>query len=238
MPPSLGRQTDRESRRLKRGRSDVREGFYGLFPGECYDPRRSETIRPRLQEAYTDIDYEGVRQLLAPSDLSPSPSEAQGILCGLICGGDPRPAQTWLQQLLPASDDARADLLVAEAREGLARLADWTLGEIQGPAMGLTVLLPDDMAALEERAAALYDWVRGFLFALGLLGVREADLSRQAREVLNDFTQLTHLDLDALDDGEENEAALTEITEFVRVAAMLLYQERVLDAAPPAGEAG
>ena len=234
----LGRQTARESRRPKRGRSDVREGIYGLFPGECYDPRRSETIRPRIQEADTDIDYEEVRQLLAPSALSPSPSEAQGILCGLVCGGDPRPAQTWLQQLLPASDDARVDLLVAEAREGLARLAHQTLGEIQGSAMGFEILLPEDTVTLEERATALYDWVRGFLFALGLLGLREADLSRQAREVLNDFTQLTHLDLDALDDCEENEAALTEITEFVRVAAMLLYQERVLDRARPAGEAG
>lgn len=139
---------------------------------------------------------------------------------------------------MPVSEGAGGDLLAAEAREGLARLADWTLGEIQGPAMGFTVLLPDDTVALEERATALYDWVRGFLFALGLLGIEEADLSRQAREVLNDFTQLTHLDLDALDDAEENEAALTEIIEFVRVAAMLLYQERVMDPAPRAGEVG
>jgi uncharacterized protein YgfB (UPF0149 family) len=139
---------------------------------------------------------------------------------------------------VPVSHDARVDLLAAEVRERLARLAHQTLGEIQGPAMGFEILLPEDTVTLEERATALYDWVRGFLFALGLLGVKEADLSRQAREVLNDFTQLTHLDLDALDDAEENEAALAEITEFVRVAAMLLYQERVLDPAPRAGEVG
>jgi hypothetical protein len=139
---------------------------------------------------------------------------------------------------VPLSDHAGVDLLAAKAREGLARLAYQTLGEIQGPAMGFEILLPADTVTLGERATALYDWVRGFLFALGLLGVNEADLTRQAREVLNDFTQLTHLDLDALDDAEENEAALTEITEFVRVAAMLLYQERVLDRAPPVGEAG
>ena len=38
-----------------------------------------------------------------------------------------------------------------------------------------------------------------------------------------------------MDESEENEAALTEITEFVRVAAMLLYEERVLEPASPEG---
>jgi uncharacterized protein YgfB (UPF0149 family) len=32
-----------------------------------------------------------------------------------------------------------------------------------------------------------------------------------------------------LEEDEENELALTEIAEFVRVAAMLVYQERVME---------
>ena len=176
-----------------------------------------------------------MRHQLESSALSPSPSEAQGILCGLICGGDPQPTQTWLQQLVPVADDAGSDLLASEARAGLAQLADRTLDDIEGPARGFTVLLPDETVPLEERATALYDWVRGFLFALGVLGVRPGNLSGEAQKVLGDFTQLTYLDLNALDEGEENEAALTEITEFVRVAAMLLYEERVLEPASPEG---
>lgn len=78
--------------------------------------------------------------------------------------------------------------------------------------------------------------MRGFLFALGVLGVGEQDLSEQTREVFHDFSELTRLDLGALDEGEDNEAALTELSEFVWVAAMLLYQERVLDPMKPLRE--
>jgi uncharacterized protein len=186
-------------------------------------------------EAHTDIDYAWVRRLIEASDLSPSPSEAQGILCGLICAGDPRATETWLDQLLPSTGAQGADLLAVEARAGLAQLAEQTLDEIQGPDLGLNLLLPDDSGPLEERATAVYDWVRGFLYALGILRVEVREMSAQAREILGDFSDLTRLDLSALDDGEENEAALTEITEFVRVAAMLLYQERVLDPVEPRG---
>jgi uncharacterized protein YgfB (UPF0149 family) len=194
----------------------------------------SESICGGPREASTDIDYEGVRSLLEASDLSPSPSEAHGILCGLICGGDPQPAATWLDQLLPSAADAEAaDLLAAEARSGLAGLAERTLGEFQGPGLGFSLLLPDESVPLVERATAVYDWVRGFLFALGVLGVGEQDLSEQTREVFHDFSELTRLDLGALDEGEDNEAALTELSEFVWVAAMLLYQERILDPMEP-----
>jgi len=183
-------------------------------------------------ETDTDIDYVAVQRLLDVSDLSPSPSEAQGILCGLICGGDREPAETWLEQLVPITDRADGDLLVTETRSGLARLADWTLDGIEGPAMGFTILLPDDASPVEERAIALYDWVRGFLFALGLVELREEELSAQSREILRDLTLLTRMDLDDLEEDEENEVALSEIAEFVRVAAMLLYQERVMEGGP------
>lgn len=186
-------------------------------------------------EVCTDIDYAGVRRLIEASDLSPSPSEAQGILCGLICAGDPRATETWLDQLLPSSGVLGADLLAVEARAGLARLAGLTLEEIQGPDLGLNLLLPDDSGPLEERATAVYDWVRGFLYAFGILRLEEREMSGQVREILRDFSDLTRLDLSDLDEGEENEVALTEITEFVRVAAMLLYQERVLDPVEPWG---
>lgn len=192
----------------------------------------SSVLSGRLltSEADTDIDYEEVRRLLVDSELSPSPGEAHGILCGLICGGDPQPSRTWLDQVLPDSGPLAGGPSTGQARAELAQLAEQTLEEIEGPGLGLTLLVPDDSGPLAERARALYDWIRGFLFALGILGIGEAELSEQTREIFHDFSDLTRLDLEALEEGEENEAALTEVTEFVWVAAMLLYHERVLDA--------
>jgi uncharacterized protein YgfB (UPF0149 family) len=80
---------------------------------------------------------------------------------------------------------------------------------------------------LRERATAVYDWCRGFLFALGLAGVHERDLSEQTREVFRDFADITRLDFDDLAEGDDHEDALTEIVEFLWVAAMLVYEERV-----------
>ena len=187
-------------------------------------------------EAITDTDYATAARLLEASALSPSPSEAHGILCGLICGGDADPALTWLDllQLQDAQPDAPADLLAPSIRAGLDALAAATLEDIHGPGIGFELLLPDDSRPLVERATGVYDWVRGFLFALGVQGIGEEDLGSETREIFRDFTDLTHMDLGALgassaDGGaiDEEEDALTEITEFLWVAAMLVYEERV-----------
>ena len=175
-----------------------------------------------------DTDYDRIARLLGATELSASPAEAQGLLCGLICGGDPDARGTWMRQLIEDTEaQPGTDLLRDEGNADLKRVADRAFEEIEGPGMGLTFLLPDETRPLVERATAVYDWVRGFLFALGLLGVSEADLSPQTREIFSDFTDLTRMDLDAVEDDEESEDALIEITEFIWVAAMLVYEERV-----------
>lgn len=165
-------------------------------------------------------------RILADSPLCPSPSEAHGMLCGLVCGGASNPEDAWLAQLLPEAESG--DLLQAEARAALSGITRQTLDELAGSELRLGLLLPDDSHPLAERATALYDWVRGFLYAWGTLESRQSEPSPQIREILDDFTAFTRMDLDRLDETEQNEEALTEVTEFVRVAALLIHQERVV----------
>jgi uncharacterized protein YgfB (UPF0149 family) len=180
-----------------------------------------------LRGETTDIDYPTTARLVADSRLSVSASEAHGILCGLICGGDPDPRPTWLDLLQLPPPAAEGDVLARERQQGLDALAHETLEQIHGAGVGLSLLLPDEDQPLRERATGVYDWVRGFLFSLGVLGISERDLSEQTREIFGDFTDLTRMDLDALDEGEGDEEALSEIIEFVWVAAMLVFEERV-----------
>lgn len=177
-----------------------------------------------VMEIAMDIDYEDVGRLLETSTLSPTPSEAHGMLCGLLCGGDATPEQTWIDQLLPKTDTQ--DVLVDAARDGLRTLVTQTQADIASPDLDFSLLLPDESRPLAERATALYDWVRGFLYGLCLLGIAECDFSAQTQEVLRDFTDLTRMDLDDLEDSEENESALTDVTEFVWAAALLVHAER------------
>ncbi len=200
---------------------------------------RGITAASGATETTTDNDYDQIGSLLQASPLASTPSEAQGMLCGLICGGAAAPESAWLDLLRPApapipdeDGDATRNASVQLHRAALGTLARKTLDRIAGHGLDFPLLLPDDSRALAERATALYDWVRGFLFSIGVLGIAERDLSAEVREALRDFADITRLDLEQLPEDEENEAALAELTEFVCVAAMLVYEER---AAPRMG---
>ena len=177
-----------------------------------------------MQHSSTVIDYRELNGYLALSELGPSAAEAHGILCALFCVDEAPAVEGWIAELLAGTDDT--DSSTRECRRMLQDLAARTREEIASMKFGFTPLLPADSVPLADRALGLYDWSRGFLYGLGLAEVDTDRLSEQAREALVDFTAITHLDLDDLDDTEENERALMELTEFVRVAVMLLYEEQ------------
>jgi len=183
-----------------------------------------------MQKPAVVIDYQELTRRLTVSELNPSAAEAHGILCAMICAGKPRAEDVWMAELLDGTDDA--DLLARECRQSLRDLALTTREQIAGIELGFDPLLPDDSTPLAERALGLYDWSRGFLYGMGIAGVDAKGLSEQGREVLGDFASITRLDLDDLDDSEDNEEALVELTEFVRVAALLVYDERGRPAEP------
>jgi len=170
------------------------------------------------------MHYHELNEQLAISELGPSAAEAHGILCAMLSTGEPQAAEPWIAELLAGADEA--DRSTQACQHFLRDLATRTRTGIASPHLGFTPLLPEDSAPLAERAVGLYDWSRGFLYGLGLAGVDVNRFSGPVREVCDDFAAITHLDLQDLDDSEENEQALTELTEFVRVAAMLVYEEQ------------
>lgn len=170
------------------------------------------------------LDYSQLTDRLADSPLSPTAAEAHGMLCGLICAGEPRAETVWMDELFADSDEQ--DLSAMDTRRSLQALAERAREEIEGAGAGFSPFLPEDDCPLRERALGLYDWTRGFIFGMGVAGLRQDDLSEQGREVFADFAEITRLDLHTLDEGEDNEEALAELQEFIWVAAMLVYEER------------
>ena len=91
------------------------------------------------------------------------------------------------------------------------------------------LVLPDADASLSERSGALFDWCRGFLGGFGLAAGAKPPLSEDSSEALSDLAKLAAAQ--PQDDGdEEDEEALVEIEEFVRVAVLLLHGDCVLAA--------
>lgn len=169
------------------------------------------------------LGYCQLSATLADSPLQPPAAEAHGLLTGLLCAGKSAAGQAWIQELFLEAEDSRQP--DAETCQALQAMADWTWEALRAPDLRNFLLLPEDEQPLRERALALYDWVRGLVFGLGIAGVRWERLSAQSREIFGDMAAITHMDLDALDESEENEAALLELQEFVRIATLLVFEE-------------
>jgi hypothetical protein len=90
----------------------------------------------------------------------------------------------------------------------------------------LTLLLPEDIVVDAARLASVRDWCQGFLYGFGLGGEAAAQrLSPQARELLADIAEITRLDTATVDDSKENQSALIEIEEYLRVGAVLIRED-------------
>ena len=167
--------------------------------------------------------HEQIERQLASAALETSAAEVHGVLCGLLCGGRSDALALWFADLFQHSDDA--DLLVQECQGSLRELHDETRQAIEGAGLGFSPLLPDDEKPLTERAKAVRDWSEGFLYGIALAGVTpQRMLAENTREALKDFSEITRMDWQS-SDGEADEQALMEVSEFLWVAAMLVHDD-------------
>jgi len=171
------------------------------------------------------VSYEGLSDTFARIGFGASPAEYHGTLCGTLCVRAPEDIN--LARLLDAGgDDALVARPDATAQAELRSLCGESLVMLQDEDMGFNPLLPDDDAALGQRVQALALWCEGFLY--GLASRPNLDLkkcSEEVREVLRDFTQFTQASLGENEDLELEEGAYTELVEYVRVGAQLVFME-------------
>jgi hypothetical protein len=174
------------------------------------------TADPRL--------FQRIGRQLAAADIEAEPSEVHGVLCGLLCAGRPDALDRWLDELFAGV--VSGDLLVQECKDALRKLYRDTLADIDDPGLGFSLLIPDEHHSVRERTAAVRGWCDGFLYGLGIAGIaRDRDLSAETREALNDFSEITRVDVDQVTDSEADQESLIELTEFLWVAAMLIREE-------------
>lgn len=174
---------------------------------------------PRVSESLPVLaEVDAVVRGLA---LGTDAGELHGALCGWLAGGGGLTPQ-WPGKVL--ADPALAPVEPAGALDRLGRA---TAAQLEDRDFGLELLLPEPDASLSERSGALFDWCRGFLGGFGLAAGESPPLSEESTEVLTDLAKLAAAS--AQDEGsEEDEAALAEIEEFVRVAVLLLHGDCVL----------
>jgi uncharacterized protein YgfB (UPF0149 family) len=155
--------------------------------------------------------------------LSSAASELHGALCGWLAGGG-EDVRQWPARVLV--DDS-----IAVPGEGspLDRLRLASTAQLADRSFDFALLLPDADQSLAVRSGALFDWCRGFLGGFGLAAGAKPLLSEESTEALGDLAKLAAAQPQE-DGDEEDEAALVEIEEFVRVATLLLHGDCVLAA--------
>jgi uncharacterized protein YgfB (UPF0149 family) len=179
------------------------------------------------------LGYDELDAALVRLRVGADASDLHGSLCGYLAGGGAMDTQPLLAAL---QFEGSEEMVVAPDDQALfEQLTTQTRDELADPELGFEPLLPADDRPLAERAEALVEWCRGFLGGFGLAGAgAHARLSAEASEILRDLNAIAGSAFDFGDEAED-EDALIEVHEFVRMGVALLFTE-CHGAQPAAGD--
>ena len=175
----------------------------------------------------TAVDYDQLDDALRRCGASWDASQAHGLLAGRLATTGADAGFEWLVQVLEGTD--ANDALRSECEGLLRSLFETTYRQLAERQSEFEPLLPDDEDATSVRAAAMAHWCEGFLHGLVSASHGDALKERLAAEplsdIIRDMLEITRAAADEDGDGEADEAAYTELVEYLRVAAQLTYEE-------------
>jgi len=174
-------------------------------------------------EKNTAISFETLANFCLKHRCFQSPSLFHGVLTGKLCGQERLPREQWLAlfaQLLGEQTQ-----LQDEDSKLALELLDQTLEQLGAGHLEFEPLLPDELYEVEERFSGLVKWVQGFLKSLKATDISNKELTAEAREGLQDLEKIVEMGDATPAATEDNEKDLIELTEFVRLLAMMLYLE-------------
>ena len=170
------------------------------------------------------MDYQELNNLLVNAHTGSTASECHGYICGYLCCSGFLKRDDFLGFLNTDIND-RDSIELCYSK--ISSLADEVNNELASDEFTLALLLPGDDSPLVERSKAFVQWCEGFLSGLAGGGLTEFDLlTVESREVIQDMYKFCRLDIDDIRSaGEDEESAFMELTEYVRVGVILLYEE-------------
>ena len=174
--------------------------------------------------------YDQLATLLSAYGDAMSVSECHGVLCGMVSGNPSLDGAAWAIRMLsgdldePVANGAEAEVDEAD-KATLKALFDDTVRQMNDSELGFQPLLPDDDEALEDRTGALADWCEGYLYGLSLGGVKDfATCTPEVQEFCSDLVEISRISYEESEEGE-SETAFFEIVEYVRMGALMVYEE-------------
>lgn len=192
--------------------------------GSFRPERRNHYITEAMEQL---IDHDALDHILKSCGSSWNAGQVHGLLCGRLAVIGADGASHWFAQILEDTDPNHA--LRGECEAALDALCAETWRQLVERQSDFTLLLPDDQDSVQARTEAMAQWCEGFLH--GLVSEKHSDdlKKRLAAEplvdIIKDMLQITQATVGDEEDEDAAESALTELVEYLRVAAQLTYEE-------------
>ncbi|MEJ2761302.1 MAG: UPF0149 family protein [Gammaproteobacteria bacterium] len=168
------------------------------------------------------LEYDDLNKLLRNANAETCAAECHGFLCGQICIAGFADTRQWHDYLAVRVDDTAP---ARECFEGIHSLIGEMLVLIASPDFDFQLLLPDDAAPLVDRVEALGEWCHGFLNGFGMSpNNRTALINDECEELIEDFSKICRVGVQEGGSGEEDEQALVELVEYVRLGVVSLFE--------------
>lgn len=171
------------------------------------------------------FDFDNVELALQKLEADISASETHGTLCALLCADAASTGEKWFQSLVPEAENP--DELYYEATQILEQLRSESQRQLNDPTCDYQLLLPSDDTDITTRTIALGEWCQGFVMGLMMCGLKDFHkLPENSAEVCNDILEISRASSSyETEETEEDQTALEELTEYVRVGVLLINEE-------------
>ncbi len=178
----------------------------------------------------TTVIYDELTNLYARMGITAGASETHGIVTGLVCGGAARDSVRDALYLV-AGSQRLPDNTAEAVSQILVELYDATVRSFNNDRFDYELVLPDDENSIVERIDAVAAWCQGFV--LGLLQNEDISIEKldeDSAEIVRDIMAIAEVEsLNEMvnDDGhaQSDEHSLTEIEQYLRVGAQLVFEE-------------
>lgn len=169
--------------------------------------------------------YQTINTIFQNNDSDLTASEAHGLATGMLCIDANVEVGNWLAELF-----TEQTVLIDEDKTILITLFEQTGHLLNGADDGFRydLFLPSDHESLSEQLEAVRYWCEGFLFGIGYAR-SSSDWPDETGEIMRDIVEFTKMDTetdDGMDDQEKDEqqGALMEIQEYLRVSVMMIKE--------------
>ena len=184
-------------------------------------------------------DFDEIADMYWRLGVMQSPTQLQGYLVGRLAVGDKILPEQWL---IAAAGFIDAVEPPNEPESKLLQLLyNATSAQLDDGQMGLQLLLPDDAVDISQRVDSLSQWCQGFMVGFAEAGKQiqqhkgQQEYPPEVSEALNDMAAISQISLgEGDDDADQREKNFFEIEEYLRLAALTIYQECHQPAVVPA----